>query len=85
MTENIEKNVIQCFKVELLQFILYKYIYSTCQKSPIFCFAQLLMQILVNFQNQGQIWNPLVLAFSKHPLDVQFDQVLGEILEIKDT
>ena len=45
--------------------------YSTYQKSPIFCFAQLLMQILVNFQNQGHIWNLLVLRFSKHPLHVQ--------------
>ena len=60
-------------------------LYSTCQKSPIFCFAQLLMQILVNFQNQGQIWNLLVLRFSKHPLHVQFDQVLAEIFEVKDT
>ena len=60
-------------------------LYSTCQKSPIFCFAQLLMQILVNFQNQGQIWNLLVLRFSKHPLHVQFDQVLAEIFGVKDT
>ena len=60
-------------------------LYSTCQKSPIFCFAQLLMQILVNFQNQGQIWNLLVLRFSKHPLHVQFDQVLAEIFEVKNT
>ena len=59
-------------------------IYSTCQKSPIFCFAQLLLQILVNYQNQGQIWNLLVLTFSKHPLHVQFDQVLAEIFEVKD-
>ena len=51
----------------------------------IFCFAQLLLQILVIYENQGHIWNRLVLTFSKHPLDVQFDQVLGEIFEIKDT
>ena len=29
--------------------------YNSSHKSPIFCFAQLLLQILVNFQNQGQI------------------------------
>ena len=57
--------------------------YSTYQKSPIFCFAQLLMQILVNFQNQWQIWNLLVLRFSKHPLHVQFDQVLVSYHENK--
>ena len=54
------------------------------QKSPIFCFAQFLLQILDNYQNQGQIWNLLVLTFSKHPLHVQFDQVLAEIFEVKD-
>ena len=58
--------------------------YSSSHKSPIFCFAQLLLQILVNYQNQGQIWNLLVLTFSKHPLHVQFDQVLAEIFEVKD-
>ena len=39
--------------------------YSSSQKSPIFCFAQLLLQILVTYQNQGQIWNLLLLTFSK--------------------
>ena len=38
--------------------------------------------------NLGQlsnlIWNLLVLTFSKHPLHVQFDQVLAEIFEVKD-
>ena len=58
--------------------------YSSSHKSWIFCFAQLLLQILVNYQNQGQIWNLLVLTFSKHPLHVQFDQVLAEIFEVKD-
>ena len=60
-------------------------LYSSSHKSSIFCFAQLLLQILVNYQNQGQIWNLLVLTFSKHPLHVQFDQVLAEIFEFKDT
>ena len=63
----------------------YKTIYSTGTKSLIFCFALSLPQIFVNFQNQGQIWNLLVLTFSKHPLHVQFDQVLAEIFEVKDT
>ena len=58
--------------------------YSTSQKSSIFCFVQLLLQILVNFQNQGQIWSLLVLRFSKHPLHVQTDQVLAEIFGVKD-
>ena len=39
----------------------------------------------VNFQKQGQIWNLLVLTFSKHPLHLQFDQVLAEKFEVKDT
>ena len=61
------------------------YAYSSGKKSVVFCFALLLPQILVHFQNQGQIWNLLVLTFSKHPLHVQFDQVLAEIFEVKDT
>ena len=59
-------------------------IYSSSHKSWIFCFAPLLIQILVNYQNQGHIWKLLVLTFSKHPLHVQFDQVLAEIFEVKD-
>ena len=62
-----------------------KLYYSGGNKFVVFCFALLLPQILVNFQNQGQIWNLLVLTFSKHPLHVQFDQVLAEIFEVKDT
>ena len=42
-------------------------------------------EIFVNFQNQGHIWNLLVLMFSKHPLHMQFYQVLVEIFEVKDT
>ena len=30
-------------------------------------------------------WNLLVLTFSKHPLNVQFDQALAEIFEVKYT
>ena len=64
---------------------LYAFQYSSSHKSWIFCFAQLLLQILVNYQNKGHIWKLLVLTFSKHPLHVQFDQVLAEIFEVKDT
>ena len=53
-------------------------------KVCIFCFALLIPQILVNFQNQGLIWNLLVQTFSKDPLHVQFDQVLAEIFEVKE-
>ena len=60
-------------------------IYSGGNKFVIFCFALLLLQILDNFQNQGQFWNLLVLTISKHPLHVQFDQVLAEIFDVKDT
>ena len=65
----------------ILQFGLY----SSSHKSSIFCFAQLLLQILVIYQNQGQFWNLQVLTFSNHPLQVQFDQALAEIFEVKDT
>ena len=41
--------------------------YSTGRKSSIFCFALLLPQIVFNFQNQGQIWNLLVLTFQNTP------------------
>ena len=61
------------------------HIYSGGNKFVIFCFALLLLQILNNFQNQGQFWNLLVLTISKHPLHVQFDQVLAEKFEVKDT
>ena len=59
--------------------------YSRGEKSVIFCFALLLPQILDDFQNQGQFWNLQVLTISKHPLHVQFDQVLAEIFDVKDT
>ena len=74
------------------QILIYKFfswifiiMYSSSHKSSIFCSAQLLLQIFVNYQNQGQIWNLLVMTFSKHPLHVQFDQVLAEIFEVEDT
>ena len=55
------------------------FLYSNGNKFVIFCFALLIPQILDNFQKQGQFWNLLVLTISKHPLHVQFDQVLAEI------
>ena len=59
--------------------------YSRDHKFVVFCFALLLPKILDDFQDQGQFWNLLVLTISKHPLLVQFDQVLAEIFEVKDT
>ena len=60
-------------------------IYSRDHKFVVFCSALLLPQILDYFQNQGQFWNLLVLTISKHPLLVQFDKVLAEIFEVKET
>ena len=60
------------------------YMYSSGRKSWIFCFAQLLLQILVNCQNQGQFWNLLVLRFPKLSLKVKFDKDLAEIIKVKD-
>ena len=62
-----------------------KEMYSRDHKFVVFCFVLLLQQILDKFQNQCQFWKLLVLTISKHPLYVQFDQVLAEILEVKDT
>ena len=59
-------------------------IYSRDHKFVVFCFVLLLQQILDKFQNQCQFWKLLVLTISKHPLHVQFDQVLAEIFEVKD-
>ena len=45
----------------------------------------------ITHANLGQILKPGTdlesadLRFSKHPLHVQFDQVLAEIFEVKDT
>ena len=46
-------------------------LYSSGRKSSMFCFAQLLLQILVNYQNQGQFWNLLVLSIPKLSLKEQ--------------
>ena len=62
-----------------------KVLYSSGNKFVIFWFAQLLPQILDNFQNQGQFQNLQVLTISKHPLHVQFGQVLAEIFDVKGT
>ena len=75
------------FFCEILRFKNFKLqsYYSCDHKLVIICVALLLPQILNKFQNQCQFWNLLVLTFSKHPLLVQFDQVLAEIFEVKDT
>ena len=54
--------------------------YSRGENFVIFCFSLFFQKILDNFHNQGQFWNLLFLMISKHPLQVQYDQVLAEIL-----
>ena len=44
------------------------------------CYRSKISGCLRSIKNQGQIWN----VFSKHPLHVQYDQVLAEIFEVKD-
>ena len=44
-----------------------------------FCFGQLLLQILVNYQSQGQFQNLLVLRIPKLSLKVKFDKDLPEL------
>ena len=43
-----------------------------------------LLQMLVNYQNQGQFWNFLVLGIPKLSLKVRFDQDLPELIKVKD-
>ena len=47
------------------------------------CFGLFLPQILVNFEDQGQFWNLHVLRIPKHPLKVEFDEDLAEILQVE--
>ena len=47
------------------------------------CFGLFLPQILVKYENQLQFWNLHVLRFPKHPLIVEFDEDLAEILKVK--
>ena len=49
-----------------------------------FCFDQLLIQILVNYQNQGQFRNLHVLRIPKLSLEVKFDQDLAEKIKVED-
>ena len=79
------KNFDKLRKQKIKFWKIYIWLYSSGNKFIIFCFALLLLQILDNYQNQGQFWNLLVLTISRHPLYVQFDQVLAEIFEVKDT
>ena len=62
----------------------YYFQYSSGRKSWIFSFAQLLLQILVNYQNHGQFWSLLVLRIPKLSLKVKFDKDLAEIIKVKD-
>ena len=56
---------------------------SGSKKYVVFCFPQLLAQILVDFQNQGQIWNLLVLKFLKQISQPKFGQIayVGGVLK----
>ena len=58
--------------------------YSISHNSLLFCFAQLLLQIFVNYQNQGQFWNLHILSIAKLSLKFKFDQDLPEIIKVKD-
>ena len=58
--------------------------YSISHNSLIFCFAQLLLQIFINYQNQGQFWNLHILRIPKLSLKVKFDQDLAEKIEVQD-
>ena len=80
-TLNDQYQLYQTVRTELKRLFI---LYSRDHKFVVFCFALLLPQILDYFQNQGQFWNLLVLTISKHPLLVQFDQVLAEIFEVKE-
>ena len=57
------------------KFVIFCYdlLFNTCYEQ-VFCFAQLLLQILFNYQNQGQFENLLVLRIPKLTLEVNFDQ-----------
>ena len=46
------------------------------------CFGLFLPLVLVKFENQGQFWNLNVLRIPKHPLIVEFDEELAEILRV---
>ena len=59
----------------------YKLLFSTCCEQT-FCFAQLLLQILVNYQSQGQFQNLLVLRIPKLTLEVKFDQNLPDLSKV---
>ena len=58
--------------------------YSSGEKYPIFCFAQLLPQIFINFQKQEQFWNLHVLMIPKLTLEVKFEQDLAEKIKVED-
>ena len=59
----------------------YELLFSTCYEQ-IFCFAQLLLQIIVNYQSQGRFQNLLVLRIPKLTLEVRVDQNLPDLSKI---
>ena len=67
------------------KFVIFCYdlLFNTCYEQ-VFCFAQLLLQILFNYQNQGQFENLLVLRIPKLTLEVKFEQDLAELIKVKD-
>ena len=63
---------------------IYVYVYTVVEISVVAkCFGLFLPQILVNFENQWQFWNLHVLRILKHPLKVEFDEELAEILKVE--
>ena len=67
------------------KFVIFCYdlLFNTCYEQ-VFCFAQLLLQILFNYQNQGQFENLLVLRIPKLTLENNFDQNLPELSKVED-
>ena len=59
----------------------HKLLFNTCYEQ-VFCFAQLLLQILVNYQSQGQFQNLLVLRIPKLTLEVKFDLNLPDLSKV---
>ena len=67
------------------KFVIFCYdlLFNTCYEQ-VFCFAQLLLQILFNYQNQGHFENLLVLRIPKLTLENNFDQNLPELSKVED-
>ena len=59
-------------------------LYNTVLAERVAYFVLLICSIISTNLSQNFL-NLLVLTFSKHPLHVQFDQVLAEIFKVKDS